>query len=107
MTFPARPVLLLESDPPSDSHLDAGIGAVVNALRAAGIETFESCQGGEGHSYKEPTVAFNGDRSEGFRALAVALRAGWRVKDLRRGWRVEDGEPTGPWWELVFAARES
>ena len=32
----------------------------------AGIETFESCPGGPGHAYAEPTVRFYGDRSEGF-----------------------------------------
>ncbi len=29
---------------------------MVEVLRAAGVETFESCEGGAGHSYPEPTV---------------------------------------------------
>lgn len=88
--------------PSEDAQLDAGISEIVCALRANGVETFESCQGGEGHTYAEPTVRFYGDRSEGLRALAAALRMELPVIDLRRVWPVIDGEPTGPWWELTF-----
>lgn len=84
--------------------LDAGIELMVSVLRAAGVETFESCESGPGHAYREPTVRFYGDRSEGFRALAEVLgKHNLRVTDLRRAWPVDDGEPTGPYWELVFA----
>src|SRR5688500_15798303 len=62
-----------------DPPLDVGIRTAVHALRAAGIETFESCEGGPGHAYLEPTVRFHGDRGEGFRALAVGLQAGLPV----------------------------
>ncbi len=86
-----------------DPPLDAGIWDAVQVLRGEGVETFESCHGGEGHAYAEPTVRFHGDRAEGFRALAVALRAGLEVAGLRRVWPVLDNEPTGPWWELTFA----
>ena len=68
-----------------------------------GIETSESCQGGKGHPFPEPTVRFFGDASEGFRALAIALRHGLKVSALRRYWSVEDGEPYGPHWELTFS----
>ena len=88
-----------EYDPP----LDPGIRRVVEALNAGGISTFESCEGGEGHAYAEPTVRFHGDRGEGFKALATAMQAGLPVSELRRVWPVNDGEPTGPWWELTFA----
>ncbi len=74
----------------------------VEILYKAGIETFESCEGGEGHSYPEPTVRFEGSRSEGFRALAVALQNDLSVSSIRRVWDVNDGEPTGPIWEIVF-----
>jgi hypothetical protein len=83
--------------------LDRGIERAVHVLVDAGIETFESCQGGKGHSYPEPTVRFYGGKGEGFRGLAAALQAGLPVTDLRRVWPVLDGEPTGPWWELTFA----
>jgi hypothetical protein len=89
---------LMECDPP----LDPGIAIAVHALQRAGVETFESCEGGVGHAYPEPTVRFHGDTSEGFRALAVAMREGLLVAELRRVWPVNDGEPTGPWWELTF-----
>jgi len=56
--------------------LDAGIRVAVRCLRGAGIETFESCEGGDGHAYPEPTVRFHGERGEGFRALGIALAAG-------------------------------
>jgi hypothetical protein len=87
--------------------LDRGIRDAVVALRAASIETFESCEGGLGHSYPEPTVRFRGDRSEGFKALAAAMQNGLAVAELRRVWPVNDGEPTGPWWELTFAPTSS
>jgi hypothetical protein len=82
--------------------LDPGIAEAVAVLRAAGVETFESCEGGEGHAFPEPTVRFGGDNPEGFRALAVAMRAQLPVAQLRRVWAIRDGEPTGPEWELVF-----
>ena|SRR5687768_18453451 len=83
--------------------LDAGILSTVVTLRAAGVETFESCEGGPGHAYPEPTVRFYGELPAGFRALAAALEARLPVRELRRVWPVNDGEPTGPWWELTFA----
>jgi hypothetical protein len=47
-----------------DLGLDPGIVDFVRVLQEAGVETTESCQGGEGHTYPEPTVRFNGDNSE-------------------------------------------
>lgn len=95
-TVPADPIC-------ADSPLDGGIRPFVVALRAGNVETFESCQGGEGHAYAEPTVRFHGDRAEGFRALAVAQRMGLPVAALRRSWPILDDEPTGPWWEMTFS----
>ncbi len=85
-----------------DPPLDRGIEGAVRALAAAGVETFESCQGGQGHAYPEPTVRFHGDKAEGLRALAIAMRAELPVRELRRVWPVLENEPTGPWWELTF-----
>lgn len=82
--------------------LDPGIAKAVETLQAAGVETFESCEGGAGHSYAEPAVRFYGERPEGFRALAVAQQARLPVDTLRRIWPINDGEPTGPYWELTF-----
>ena len=85
-----------------DPPLDSGIASYVNVLRGAGVETYESCQGGAGHSYPEPTVRFHGERSEGFRALAVAQVHALPVSSLRRVYNVIDGEPVGPTWEITF-----
>lgn len=90
-------------DAPFDPPLDAGIADAVSILVAAHVETFESCEGGRGHSFPEPTVRFHGHRDEGFRAVGVALRAGLRVTAPRRVWDVIDGEPVGPHWEMTFA----
>jgi hypothetical protein len=87
-----------------DSPLDPGIAAAVIALNDANVETFESCEGGPGHAYPEPTVRFHGNQAEGLRALSVAMNAGLRVSALRRTWPIIDGGTTGPWWELTFYA---
>jgi hypothetical protein len=82
--------------------LDPGIRDVVIALATNGVETFESCEGGKGHSFPEPTVRFEGGASEGLRAMAVALENGLPVARLRRVWGVIDGTMHGPWWEMTF-----
>lgn len=86
-----------------EPRLDDGIARAVTVLMCAGIETFESCEGGPGHAYPQPTVRFHGEQGEGFRAVAAALDAGLALRELRRVWPVLDGEPTGPWWELTFS----
>lgn len=85
-----------------DPPLDPGIADAVGVLLAAGIETFESCEGGVGHAFPAPTIRFHGYRQDGLRALAAAQEAGLPVSALRRVWDVIDGEPTGPHWEIVF-----
>ena len=82
--------------------VDEGIRREVKILHENGIETFESCQGGPGHSFHEPTVRFHGQQAEGFRALGIALQNGLKVCELRRYWSMQDGEPTGPHWEMTF-----
>jgi hypothetical protein len=82
--------------------LDEGIREIVETLIAGGIETYESCDGGEGHAYAEPTVRFEGDLSEGPRAVSVALANGLPVKMLRRAWSIRSGMLHGPWWEMTF-----
>lgn len=84
--------------------LDAGIRPYVVALWNSGIETFESCEGGPGHAFPEPTIRFYGGQAEGFRALAVAYQHKFPVASLRRTWPIVEGEPTGPWWEMTFTA---
>ena len=94
-------VIQLVNNPPYKS-LDPKIRQVVKILFENGIETFESCDGGPGHAFYEPTVRFFGQRSEGFRALSIAMQHGLRVSELRRYYSVGDGEPVGPHWEMTF-----
>lgn len=85
-----------------DMPLDAGIARAVHILRYAGIETIESCEGGTGHPFHEPTVRICGGPGEGFRAFGVAVRAGLRPRAIARIWTVDDGELTGPYWDIIF-----
>ena len=91
---------------PVPGQLDAGIRRAVEVLQSNGIETFESCEGGAGHAYTEPTVAFHGHPEAGWRAVSVCLAHGLPVMCLRRVWSILDGiEPTGPKWEVVFTKK--
>jgi len=84
-------------------YLDQGIAPAVRILMQAGIETFESCQGGPGHAYPEPTVRFHGTPEAGWRAVAICLAYGLPILSLRRVWDILDSnEPTGPHWEITF-----
>ena len=85
-----------------EPSLDAGISDAVYILIANGVETFESCEGGRGHSYPCPTVRFEGSTAEGLRALSVAMSFGLPVSELRRVWEIRDGVIHGPWWEMTF-----
>lgn len=85
---------------------DPGIAGWVNLLRFHGIETVQSCEGGEGHSYREPTIDFLGDPHEGHYVVSLALRVGtfdrlrpWR---LSRTWHLSTGEPDELIWQLVL-----
>lgn len=71
-------------------------------LVANGIETFESCEGGPGHSFPEATVRFEGTDSEGLRAVSIAMENGLPVRRLRRVWGIHDNMLHGPWWEMTF-----
>ena len=89
------------------SKLDKGIRKYVEILANAGVETFESCEGGpwkngKGHPFHEPTIRFSGEYAEGFRALSVALYHGLPVSCIRRVYEIIDGEVVGPDWEMVF-----
>ena len=91
---------------PVPGVLDRGIEKAVRTLQANGVETFESCEGGDGHAYTEPTVRFHGTPEAGWRAVALCLAYGLPVLALRRVWYILDSnEPTGPDWEIVFRER--
>jgi hypothetical protein len=87
--------------------LDQGIKREVEILSSNGVETYESCEGGKGHSYPDPAVRFHGNPSAGWKALQVALDHALPVHELRRVWTIRDSEPTGPTWEMVFIRRKT
>lgn len=89
-------------DPSQDVQLDDGIRHHVETLRAGGVETFESCQGGDGHCFTDPTVRFFGQPEEGYRAVAWAITNGLPVMELRRCWWLDGAELVGPHWEMTF-----
>ncbi len=84
------------------SSADPAIRDALRILLDAGIETFESCEGGPGHALPEPTIRFHGNMVEGFRAYASARTSGLQILQLRRVYDVIDGELSGPWWEIVL-----
>lgn len=84
------------------SPLDSGIARAVAVLLNGGVETYESCEGGEGHAYFEPTVRFHGGQYAGWNALSAALMYRLPVYALRRFWSIEGTEPVGPHWEITF-----
>jgi hypothetical protein len=86
----------------SQPPLDEGIREIVIALISNGVEAFESCEGGHGHSFPEPTVRFEGASSEGLRAVSVALENGLPIRALRRVWSFKNDLIHGPWWEMTF-----
>jgi hypothetical protein len=88
-------------------NLDQGIRKEVKILFINGVETFESCQGGKGHSFTEPTVRFSGNLAAGWKALQIALDHALPVYKLHRTWSIIDGEPTGPTWEMTFFRRKA
>ena len=83
--------------------LDAGIAPIVLIFRQAGIETFESCEGGTGHPFPVPTIRFHGGRGDGVCAYSVAMNHDLPMVELRRVWDILDGEITGPFWEATFS----
>jgi hypothetical protein len=78
------------ASPPVPGRLDRGIRKAVERLQTCGIETFESCEGGPGHAYPEPTIRFQGTPEAGWRALGICLAHGLPVASLRRIWDVLD-----------------
>lgn len=84
--------------------LDRGIRFAVRVLHAAGFETCQSCQGGKGHAYDEPTVDMvsTGDDAEGFGALAALQSYGLPVSAVAIVWPVRNGLPYERLWRITF-----
>ena len=82
--------------------LDPGIELFVNILRELGIDTIQSCEGGPGHSYSQPTIDFCGAKYEGFIAYAYAMNCRFPVKDISRVWHSREDGLDGPIWRMTF-----
>jgi hypothetical protein len=88
--------------PAVDLPLDPGIRDAVLILRRAGVETFESCEGGAGHAFDVPTIRFHGNAWAGHKAFAVAMEHDLPVRRIQRAYAVVGTELEGPIWEIVF-----
>lgn len=75
--------------------LDSGIRPAVELLQKHGFKTFESCQGGKGHSYFEPTIRFHGDELDLFKAYELCEQHGMNVDCVRRVYSKER-------WDRLF-----
>jgi hypothetical protein len=82
--------------------LDWGIAGYVRTLWENGVETYQSCQGGDGHSFPEPTIQFTGSSAAGYRAFQIAKDHALPVQSIRRAWQIIDGDMVGPEWEMTF-----
>lgn len=84
--------------------LDVGIRFAVRVLHAAGFETCQSCQGGKGHTYDEPTIEMiaTGDDSRGFGALDALRSYGLSVNAIAVVWPVRNGYPYEKNWRITF-----
>jgi hypothetical protein len=89
-------------EPCYDVPLDPGVADIMAWFKDLDVYTFQSCEGGDGHTRRESTVWFEGGQAEGLRVMAAALREGLPVASLRRVWDAIDGEVVGPWWEMTF-----
>jgi hypothetical protein len=81
---------------------DLGIVRAVKILPDVGIGTVQSCEGGEGHSYPEPTVEFVGGRSENWKAAHALLQFGLPIRRMGQIWKWNEGVPEGPIWAVTF-----
>ena len=85
--------------------LDPGIRFAVRVLHAAGFETCQSCQGGKGHAYFEPTVDMVSlaDDADGFGGVAALRQFGLPVCGLAIYWPITNGYPYEKLWRITFS----
>ena len=83
----------------------------VKILNEYGFKTFESCQGGEGHCFLEPTIRFEGSEFDLIRAYEICDLHRLPVCEVRRVYRktpvhIEDNTPDvrqiGEAWDKPF-----
>ncbi len=74
--------------------VDERIRIPVQILNKHGFETFESCQGGEGHCFSEPTIRFFGSEFDCIRAFELLQAHGLCVYETKRVFRKVDIDTT-------------
>ena len=93
------------------SNIDPLIRPAVKILNEHGFKTFESCQGGEGHAFLEPTIRFEGSEFDLIRAYEICELHGLPVMEVRRVYRktpihIDDNTPSvrqiGETWDKPF-----
>ena len=84
--------------------IDRGIRFAIRVLHAHGLETCQSCQGGKGHSYLEPSVEMGAgaDDAYGFEALAALQAFGLPVSTVGIIWNIKNGVPYEKNWRITF-----
>jgi hypothetical protein len=83
-------------------YIDPEIAPALHALADYGIDTFASCQGGEGHASFMPEILFYGDENAGLYAVWLLEAAGFRVWELSRHWDLDHSLPRQPWWRVAM-----
>ena len=86
--------------------IDPEIVAALHALADYEIDTFSSCQGGEGHTCTMPEILFLGDDAAGLYAVWLLEAAGFRVWELSRHWDLDFGLPRAPFWRVTLRSLE-
>ncbi len=71
-------------------RLDKGIKQAVIILNNHRFDTYESCQGGKGHAYPEPTIRFHGTEFDLIKAYEVCKAYGLNVFEVKRVYGKED-----------------
>lgn len=83
----------------SSQPMDPGIICAVRIFQEHGIETCQSCQGGDGHSYEWPTVDIYGAP---WKALDVANNYRLPVLAVSERFGIVDGRPVEHFWRIEF-----
>lgn len=93
------------------SGIDDLILPAVKILNIHGFKTFESCQGGDGHAFFEPTIRFEGSEFDLIRAYEICEIYQLPVFEIKRVYRktpvyVDDNRPSvrqiGETWDSPF-----
>ena len=91
------------------SQVDEGIKKIVEILNKHGFDTWESCQGGQGHCFELPTVRFWGSEFDLIRAHRICENYSLNINQVSRIYRtvgISTGDtdfcPKGTVWDVPF-----